>query len=379
MRTGVIHTLTRKIRFEGHIGTFIGELAVVYFTGIKHTADWYLASFKENEVASCKLHDVISLECCADLQHVPAFITWTKERILEYADIFRKQVYSKDVDEQVVEEAIAITQTQSRKVAHHFAWIPQLSLNRSILQLLQEYGLDFRYLLDDILLEHPKEQSTFSSAFSFREHRMSKAGTTSTSGSLAKRLDQDQTPPILEAPPIPIISAAPPPVGVRRHLPVPPPIGNSDSLYPPPLDSIKSPSALNSSTSNSSYSGIRMDTPGSVPPLFSGRQNGNYPTRARTPVSASTPTSALVPAVPVAAPSPRPPLSATPYRSRDRSDSFRDREGLSGYRERPPRSARASPIPGSPAAPLPPRSANRPGSSMGGRTPVAVPQHDGMI
>ena len=56
MRAGVIHTLTRKIRFEGHIGTFIGELAVVYFTGIKHTADWYLASFKENEVASCTPH-----------------------------------------------------------------------------------------------------------------------------------------------------------------------------------------------------------------------------------------------------------------------------------------------------------------------------------
>lgn len=54
MRSQVIHGLMRKIRFEGHIGTFVGELAVVYFTGIKHTADWYLASFKENEVASCR-------------------------------------------------------------------------------------------------------------------------------------------------------------------------------------------------------------------------------------------------------------------------------------------------------------------------------------
>lgn len=52
MRTQVIQSLMRKIRFEGHIGTYIGELCVVYFTGIKHTADWYLASFKENEVAS---------------------------------------------------------------------------------------------------------------------------------------------------------------------------------------------------------------------------------------------------------------------------------------------------------------------------------------
>ena len=53
MRAKVIHSLTRKIRFDGDIGTYVGELAVVYFTGIKHTADWYLASFRENEVASC--------------------------------------------------------------------------------------------------------------------------------------------------------------------------------------------------------------------------------------------------------------------------------------------------------------------------------------
>lgn len=73
-------------------------------------------------------------------------------------------------------------------------------------------------------------------------------------------------------------------------------------------------------------------------------------------------------------------MSATPYRTRDRADSFRDREpdGTGGYRERLPRSARASPVPRSPA-PLPPRSGNRPGSAMGQRTPVAVAQHEGMI
>lgn len=53
MRAQVIRAHMRKIRFEGDIGIYVGELATVYFTGIKHTADWYLASFKENEVASC--------------------------------------------------------------------------------------------------------------------------------------------------------------------------------------------------------------------------------------------------------------------------------------------------------------------------------------
>lgn len=52
MRSQVMRNHVRRIRFEGHIGAYVGDLAVVYFTGIKHTADWFLASFKENEVAS---------------------------------------------------------------------------------------------------------------------------------------------------------------------------------------------------------------------------------------------------------------------------------------------------------------------------------------
>lgn len=52
MRSQVLKNHMRKIKFEGHVGAYVGDLAVVYFTGIKHTADWFLASFKENEVAS---------------------------------------------------------------------------------------------------------------------------------------------------------------------------------------------------------------------------------------------------------------------------------------------------------------------------------------
>lgn len=42
----------RMIRFEGHIKMYISDLATVVFTGIKHTADWFLASFKENDSTS---------------------------------------------------------------------------------------------------------------------------------------------------------------------------------------------------------------------------------------------------------------------------------------------------------------------------------------
>ncbi|KAF8807915.1 hypothetical protein BYT27DRAFT_7190004 [Phlegmacium glaucopus] len=354
MRTQVIRSHMRKIRFEGHIGTYVGELATVYFTGIKHTADWYLASFKENEVAS-------------------SFITWTKQQILEYAEIFRKQVYFKDVDAKVVEDAIHITQSQARK-------------------LLQEYGLDFRYLFDDILIENHKGSSQAAPAFSFRDHRVSKETEKLSSPDATEQTEQPMILP--PAPPPPILSAAPPPVNRRRLLipkpasPAPPSTSNTDSLYPPPpaTAALKSPNGVLSANSSvgSIYSNVNT-------PLYSARpQHSFQPPRARTPVSATKyiapPLSAPMPKVNLVSPLPRSPASAASFRMRERSDSLREREDSDSYRskegksdwDRMPKSARASPIMRSPA-PLPPRSANRPGSAMSQRTPVAVPQHEGMI
>ena len=61
-RADVIKKCVRKITFEGHIGSYIADLATVVFTGIKHTADWFLASFKENEVASSKFSASCSID-----------------------------------------------------------------------------------------------------------------------------------------------------------------------------------------------------------------------------------------------------------------------------------------------------------------------------
>ena len=55
-RSEVTKKRVRMIRFEGAVELYINDLAIVIFTGIKHTADWFLASFKENEAASCKLY-----------------------------------------------------------------------------------------------------------------------------------------------------------------------------------------------------------------------------------------------------------------------------------------------------------------------------------
>ncbi|EGO31220.1 hypothetical protein SERLADRAFT_432868 [Serpula lacrymans var. lacrymans S7.9] len=96
-RTEAMRKYIRAIRFEGHVGMYINDLSVVVFTGIKHTADWFLASFQESEMAS-------------------GFIDWAKKQIEAYAEMFRKQVYSSDVETQTVDEALRITYSQSKKV-----------------------------------------------------------------------------------------------------------------------------------------------------------------------------------------------------------------------------------------------------------------------
>lgn len=42
----------RAIPFEGHVGLYVHDLAVVVFTALKHTADWFLAGFVEHEMTS---------------------------------------------------------------------------------------------------------------------------------------------------------------------------------------------------------------------------------------------------------------------------------------------------------------------------------------
>ncbi|TFK42011.1 hypothetical protein BDQ12DRAFT_645406 [Crucibulum laeve] len=365
MRTQVIRSLTRKIRFEGDITAYVGDLTVVYFTGIKHTADWYLASFKENEVAS-------------------SFISWAKKQVESYAETFRMQVYSKDVDPQLVQETIKITHTQSRK-------------------LLQEFGLDFRFLLDALLVEHPKESGLTKQAFSFQEHRISRQFEPASANAVKAKLAEMLSPQLPSAPPPPALSAPPPsrrrsPAPTPAHAPSAPSALNSNSLHPPPSAGLYPPSSsgirsgnsvTSANTPQSAASVYTNDTQYSTTPGPSARApyTSQYPAsaivRSRTPLGQSTtPSSAPAPAAPVASPLPRrarsPPMSANPLRP-PTAPGARDRERFEERpRDRPPpRSARASPVPRSPAPP--PRSANRPGSSAGQRPPIAVPSREGMI
>ncbi|KAG7093669.1 hypothetical protein E1B28_007328 [Marasmius oreades] len=286
MRSQVVQNLVRKIKFEGHIGAYVADLALVYFTSIKHTADWFLASFKENEVASS--------EC------------WLSTQVENYAEIFRNQVYTDELEPKVIEEAMKVTYSLSKK-------------------LLEEYGLDFRYLLDEQLIEKPKEApKPVSTSYSAEGHQMLQRHSMQKSASSQRKL--------VTAP-------------------------SSLSLTPstPPLASNHSELRRMSATTSAFASGSTplSDTPVSASYLRSQLQAPNVVgPRARTPTTPTAPT----------------PTSPQPRRTPPPQSSSGQRD-LS-ERERPPRSVRGSPAP-------PPRSQNRPSSVR--PTPIAVPQRDGMI
>jgi len=51
-RRDVMIKRVRAIKAEGDISIYISELAIVCFTVIRHTSDWYMSAFKENRMAS---------------------------------------------------------------------------------------------------------------------------------------------------------------------------------------------------------------------------------------------------------------------------------------------------------------------------------------
>lgn len=54
-RREVMLKRVRAIKAEGDISIYISELAIVCFTVIRHTSDWYMTAFKENRMASGEL------------------------------------------------------------------------------------------------------------------------------------------------------------------------------------------------------------------------------------------------------------------------------------------------------------------------------------
>lgn len=115
--------LVRSIKHEGDISLYINELCVVCFTVLRHTSDWYINAFKDNRMAS-------------------GFVSWAKDQIEYFGDVFRRQVYAPAIDQKVVDECLRVTASANRK-------------------LLRDVGLDFTFLLQ--ALTAPEPSSTPSS------------------------------------------------------------------------------------------------------------------------------------------------------------------------------------------------------------------------
>ncbi|KAH9817504.1 Cullin repeat-like-containing domain protein [Melampsora americana] len=112
MRSELVKTRSRMIKFEGDIALWVSQLAMVIFTLVKNTCEWYMTAFRDNRMAS-------------------GFVRWAAEQIELYASIFRRQVYGVDQDAQSIQDCMSVTKAHS--------------------SMLKEVGLDFGFLLESLL------------------------------------------------------------------------------------------------------------------------------------------------------------------------------------------------------------------------------------
>ncbi|KAJ2964577.1 hypothetical protein NQZ79_g555 [Umbelopsis isabellina] len=117
-RAAVIKKRIRQLTFEGDVTTYINELSLIVFTLIRNTCEWYRDSFKDNRMAS-------------------GFVTWVKEQIAVYAQIFNKQVFGQNsFNLRIIADCLRSTTDQCT--------------------LLRKVGLDLKFLLDDLFAEEIK-------------------------------------------------------------------------------------------------------------------------------------------------------------------------------------------------------------------------------
>jgi len=62
-RREVMRKRVRNIKCEGDTTIYISELAIVCFTILRHSSDWYMTAFKENKMASGGLGVVPLCSC----------------------------------------------------------------------------------------------------------------------------------------------------------------------------------------------------------------------------------------------------------------------------------------------------------------------------
>lgn len=71
-RSALLQRRMRQIKYEGDVSLYISELAMLYFTLIKNTGDWYMAAFKDYKMASGMFYDLYQALCSGPLtKYVP--------------------------------------------------------------------------------------------------------------------------------------------------------------------------------------------------------------------------------------------------------------------------------------------------------------------
>ena len=160
--------------------------------------------------------------------------------------MFRKQVYSADVEPRTIDDALHITHLQSKK-------------------LLEEYGIDFRFLLDALLVATPRASITASAAVPLARPP-------------AFRAHAERTPEPLHTPS---------PTPVRSRSPAPPPSTPSRSRTPAPpvpdLPALVVPTPVPASMSpGRSPPTVRLRTPVPAPPPRAASQTSF---RSQTPTN----------------------------------------------------------------------------------------------
>ncbi|KAI8070323.1 Cullin repeat-like-containing domain protein [Gongronella butleri] len=121
-RSLIIKKRIRQLVFEGDTSTYVNELALVVFTLIRNTCEWYRDSFKQNEMSS-------------------GFMTWVREQTETYAEIYKRQVFYQN-------------QLSCKVIAECF---------KSMLDhctMLRKVGVDLKFILEDMLQDNIKETIT---------------------------------------------------------------------------------------------------------------------------------------------------------------------------------------------------------------------------
>lgn len=135
-RTELLRRRARQIKFEGDVSLYISELALVHFTLVKNTSEWYMSAFKDNRMASGGCPSVSFRVCVEHVLtdalralrvHLVGFVRWASTQVEAYAEMFRRQVYGVDQDPKVVAEALEITRSSAGQ--------------------LKDVGLDFGFLI----------------------------------------------------------------------------------------------------------------------------------------------------------------------------------------------------------------------------------------